>query len=188
MVQYRISSGNDGGFFKIDKNTGFITTASNFKGKKGERFTIKVSAYDNHEKAPTNEAEGEATAQVMVVLVSYDVVFFKLSLLIRFQVPYGSTWYYVQVQVRKRISSSFPRRTQEVQVAFSSTLKPFLQVILREDCFFNMSLFFRYSFFLMSRESLLKLKLIHLSSSRIKRSLSGHYPFLMANSLLETHL
>lgn len=77
MVQYRISSGNDGGFFKIDKNTGFITTASNFKGKKGERFTIKVSAYDNHEKAPTNEAEGEATAQVMVVLVSYDVVFFS---------------------------------------------------------------------------------------------------------------
>ena len=78
MVQYRISSGNDGGFFKIDKNTGFITTASNFKGKKGERFTIKVSAYDNHEKAPTNEAEGEATAQVTIVLVSYDVVFFQI--------------------------------------------------------------------------------------------------------------
>lgn len=93
VVQYRISSGNDGGFFKIDKNTGFITTASNFKGKKGERFTIKVSAYDNHGKAPTNEAEGEATAQVIIFLVSYDVFFFKLSLLIRFRVRYGSTWY-----------------------------------------------------------------------------------------------
>lgn len=74
-MQYRISSGNDGGFFKIDKNTGFITTASNFKGKKGERFTIKVSAYDNHGKAPTNEAEGEATAQVIIFLVPYDVFF-----------------------------------------------------------------------------------------------------------------
>ena len=70
-VQYRISSGNDGGFFKIDENTGFITTASNFKGKKGERFTIKLSAYDNHGKAPTNEAEEEATAQVKIVLVRY---------------------------------------------------------------------------------------------------------------------
>ena len=67
-VQYRISSGNDGGFFKMDENTGFITTASNFKGKKGERFVIKVSAYDNHGKAPTNEAEGEATAQVIIAL------------------------------------------------------------------------------------------------------------------------
>jgi len=75
-VQYRISSGNDGGFFKIDENTGFITTASNFKGKKGQRFTIKVSAYDNHGKAPTNEADGEATAQVMTVRICYD--FFKL--------------------------------------------------------------------------------------------------------------
>ncbi|XP_078366665.1 protocadherin Fat 4-like [Oculina patagonica] len=67
-IQYRISSGNDGGFFKIDENTGFITTASNFKGKKGERFVIKVSAYDNHGKAPTNEAEGEATAQIFVLV------------------------------------------------------------------------------------------------------------------------
>lgn len=67
-VQYRISSGNDGGFFKIDENTGFITTASNFKGKKGQRFTIKVSAYDNHGKAPTNEADGEATAQILVLV------------------------------------------------------------------------------------------------------------------------
>lgn len=74
-VQYRISSGNDGGFFKIDENTGFITTASNFKGKKGERFTIKVSAYDNHGKAPTNEADGEATAQVVIGQVCYN--FFK---------------------------------------------------------------------------------------------------------------
>lgn len=64
-VQYRISSGNDGGFFKIDESTGFITTATNFKGKKGERFVIKVSAYDNHGIAPTNEAQGEATAQVI---------------------------------------------------------------------------------------------------------------------------
>lgn len=177
MVQYRISSGNDGGFFKIDKNTGFITTASNFKGKKGERFTIKVSAYDNHGKAPTNEAEGEATAQVIIFLVSYDVFFQIVSS----HSVSNSLWFDL-------VSSPFRRKTQEARVAFSSTLKPFLQVILLEDCFFNMSLFFRYSFFLMSRESLLKLKLIHLSSSRIKRSLSGRYHFLMANSLLETHL
>lgn len=78
-VQYRISSGNDGGFFKIDENTGFITTASNFKGKKGEQFTIKVSAYDNHGKAPTNEADGEATAQVVIGQVCYNVFFIILS-------------------------------------------------------------------------------------------------------------
>lgn len=78
-VQYRISSGNDGGFFKIDENTGFITTASNFKGKKGERFVIKVSAYDNHGKTPTNEAEGEATAQVVIALVCY-IFFYFVSL------------------------------------------------------------------------------------------------------------
>lgn len=78
-MQYRISSGNDGGFFKIDENTGFITTASNFKGKKGEQFTIKVSAYDNHGKAPTNEADGEATAQVVIGQVCYNVFFIILS-------------------------------------------------------------------------------------------------------------
>ena len=78
-VQYRISSGNDGGFFKIDENTGFITTASNFKGKKGERFTIKVSAYDNHGKAPTNEANEEATAQVVIDQVSSNFFFHNLS-------------------------------------------------------------------------------------------------------------
>ena len=78
-MQYRISSGNDGGFFKIDENTGFITTASNFKGKKGERFTIKVSAFDNHGKAPTNEADGEATAQVEIGQVCCNV-FFLMSL------------------------------------------------------------------------------------------------------------
>lgn len=68
-VQYRISSGNDGGFFKIDEITGFITTASNFKGKKGERFEIKISAFDNHGKPPTNDAEGEATAQVLYIAI-----------------------------------------------------------------------------------------------------------------------
>lgn len=68
-MQYRISSGNDGGFFKIDEDTGFITTASNFKGKKGERFEIKVSAHDNYGKPPTNEADGEATVQVLYFVV-----------------------------------------------------------------------------------------------------------------------
>ena len=63
-VQYRISSGNDGGFFKMDENTGFITTASNFRGKKGQRFTIQVSAHDNHGQVPTNEVQEKATAQV----------------------------------------------------------------------------------------------------------------------------
>ena len=48
----------------MDENTGFITTASNFKGKKGERFAIQVSARDNHGRIPTNEAQEEATAQV----------------------------------------------------------------------------------------------------------------------------
>ena len=49
----------------MDENTGFITTASNFKGKKGERFAIQVSARDNHGRIPTNEALEEATVQVM---------------------------------------------------------------------------------------------------------------------------
>ena len=48
----------------MDENTGFITTASNFKGKKGQRFTIQVRAHDNHGRIPTNEALEEATAQV----------------------------------------------------------------------------------------------------------------------------
>lgn len=77
-----MSSGNDGGFFKIDENTGFITTASNFKGKKGERFTMKVSAYDNHGKAPTNEANGEATAQVVIGQASCN--FFLICLFLGF--------------------------------------------------------------------------------------------------------
>ena len=49
----------------MDENTGFITTVSNFKGKKGERFAIQVSARDNYGRVPTNEAQEEATAQVM---------------------------------------------------------------------------------------------------------------------------
>lgn len=48
----------------MDENTGFITTASNFKGKKGQRFTIQVSAHDNFGRVPTNEAFEEATVQV----------------------------------------------------------------------------------------------------------------------------
>ncbi|XP_068723113.1 protocadherin Fat 4-like isoform X1 [Montipora capricornis] len=67
-IQYRISSGNDGGFFMMDENTGFITTASNFKGKKGEKFEIQVSARDNHGRVPTNEAQQEATVQIFVLL------------------------------------------------------------------------------------------------------------------------
>ena len=49
----------------MDENTGFITTASNFKGKKGEKFEIQVSARDNHGRVPTNEAQQEATVQVL---------------------------------------------------------------------------------------------------------------------------
>ena len=64
-IQYRISSGNDGGFFMMNEDTGFITTASNFKGKKGERFEIQVGARDNHGRVPTNEAREDAIAQVL---------------------------------------------------------------------------------------------------------------------------
>jgi len=48
----------------MEESTGFITTASNFKGKKGQRFTIQVSAHDNFGRVPTNEAFEEATVQV----------------------------------------------------------------------------------------------------------------------------
>lgn len=48
----------------MDETTGFITTATNFKGKKGERFTIQVSARDNYGRVPTNEVPEEALAQV----------------------------------------------------------------------------------------------------------------------------
>lgn len=48
----------------MDESTGFITTASNFKGKKGQRFTIQVSAHDNFGRVPSNEAFEEATVQV----------------------------------------------------------------------------------------------------------------------------
>ena len=48
----------------MDESTGFITTASNFKGKKGQRFTIQVSAHDNFGRVPSNEAFEEANVQV----------------------------------------------------------------------------------------------------------------------------
>lgn len=48
----------------MDGSTGFITTASNLKGKKGQRFSIQVSAHDNFGRVPTNEAFEEATVQV----------------------------------------------------------------------------------------------------------------------------
>ena len=48
----------------MDESTGFITTASNFKGKKGQRFTIQVSAHDNFGRVPSNKAFEEATVQV----------------------------------------------------------------------------------------------------------------------------
>ncbi|XP_067054992.1 protocadherin Fat 4-like [Acropora muricata] len=67
-IQYRISSGNDGGFFMMNEDTGFITTASNFKGKKGERFEIQIGARDNHGRVPTNEAREDAIAQIFVLL------------------------------------------------------------------------------------------------------------------------
>lgn len=49
----------------MNEDTGFITTASNFKGKKGERFEIQVGARDNHGRVPTNEAREDAIAQVL---------------------------------------------------------------------------------------------------------------------------
>lgn len=52
----------------MNEDTGFITTASNFKGKKGERFEIQVGARDNHGRVPTNEAIQEAIAQIFVLL------------------------------------------------------------------------------------------------------------------------
>lgn len=66
VVQYRILFGNDGGFFKIDENIGFIIIVSNFKGKKGEWFIIKVSVYDNYGKVFINEVDGEVIVQVVI--------------------------------------------------------------------------------------------------------------------------
>ncbi|XP_048580487.1 cadherin-23-like isoform X2 [Nematostella vectensis] len=67
-VSYRISSGNEGGFFTLESSTGVITSASLFQGKKGQRFTIKVVAYDNNGLKPTNEALVPADVRVYVLL------------------------------------------------------------------------------------------------------------------------
>ena len=53
----------------MDETSGVVTSASHFDGKKGQRFIIKVSAFDNHGRVPTNEAKEEATVQVRQTLV-----------------------------------------------------------------------------------------------------------------------
>ena len=63
-MQYRIISGNEGGFFRIEENTGNIVSASLFKGKKGQRYTIKVTASDNYGRTPSLEAAEPATVRV----------------------------------------------------------------------------------------------------------------------------
>ena len=63
-MQYRIVSGNKDGFFRMEENTGNIVSASLFKGKKGEQFTLKVTATDNYGMKPSLEAAQPATVRV----------------------------------------------------------------------------------------------------------------------------